>query len=291
MAALNVPKFGALGILEAVWHFTGRYAPQGNIGKYTDQAIESWVGWNGRPGAMIEELIRCRWIDQDPVHRLLVHDWHQHADKATKNALGRAELSFCTPTVRTPSVRRPYKKPESSTASRLPEPVPEPEPGPEPVPEPEPEFPAKDSGKEKSSDQARVSSSKGKPSKVVDPRTGVFKDFFTRYYKQQVKAKPPWDGQEGAGLKKFLEANPEITQDDWQRILDNRTNSPGINHAARLSAWINRTALSWLNGLADDWGKPITQDRNSRKTPASQKLSEIDHQSSYGLKDNVGKWQ
>jgi hypothetical protein len=69
---------------------------------------------------------------------------------------------------------------------------------------------------------------------------------------------PPWDGQEGAALKKFLKANPTITREQWTSILDNRTRSPGINHAARLSEWINRRALSWLNGPADDWGKPLT---------------------------------
>ncbi len=98
MAVLNLSKYAALGILEAVWHFTGRYAPQGNIGKYSDQAIEMWVGWDGRPSAMVEALVGCRWLDRDSVHRLLVHDWAQHADKATKNALGRAELPFCTAT-------------------------------------------------------------------------------------------------------------------------------------------------------------------------------------------------
>jgi hypothetical protein len=142
-ARLGLPKGATLGYLECLWHFTGRFCPQGNLGKYEDSAIEAWAEWPGEPGAMIAAMIESRWIDHDDVHRLLIHDWHQHADKATKNALKRAKLDFCTPTVRTevsrvrtasPGVRIPYC--EMDQASRLPEPVPEPAPGPEPVPVP-----------------------------------------------------------------------------------------------------------------------------------------------------------
>jgi hypothetical protein len=142
-ARLGRPKYVALGCLEAIWHFTGRFTPQGNLGKYTDQAIEAWVEWDGQPGALITALIGAGWLDADPVHRLLVHDWGQHADKATKNALNRAHIGFCTDPVRTPSVQSTDEKPELSTVSRLPEPV--------PVPVPVPEAKAKAAAKEKPS--------------------------------------------------------------------------------------------------------------------------------------------
>lgn len=132
-AILGQPKGPVAGWLEMLWHFTGRFTPQGNIGKYSDQAIETWVEWDGAPGSLIQALIQAGWIDRDPVHRLLVHDWSQHADKATKNALMRAKLEFCSASVRTEYERGTNKEPESGTPSRLPEPEPE------PVPEPEPE--------------------------------------------------------------------------------------------------------------------------------------------------------
>jgi hypothetical protein len=130
-SVLRLPRGEALGWLECIWHFTVRFTPQGNIGKYSDAAIEAWCEWGGEPGALIAALIQSGWLDEDPGCRLLVHDWATHADKATKNALSRAKLSFCTPTVRTEYIQRPYEKPDSSTASRLP--VPEPEPEPEPA--------------------------------------------------------------------------------------------------------------------------------------------------------------
>jgi hypothetical protein len=133
---LGLPKGASLGWLEALWHFTGRFTPQGNIGKYTDQAIEAWVEWDGAPGELVAALIETGWLDKDCDHRILVHDWREHADKATKNALSRANLTFCTPGVRTEGVRCTYTNPESGTVYRLPVPEPVPVPVPEPVPAP-----------------------------------------------------------------------------------------------------------------------------------------------------------
>ncbi len=134
-ARLRQPKGAVLGWLESIWHFAGRFTPQGNIGKYTDEAIEAWVEWDGKPGDLVAGLIECGWLDADPAHRILVHDWHEHADKATKNALKRSKLDFCTPGVRTP-----YPKvqvcDENAAESGTVSPLPGPEPG--PVPEPEP---------------------------------------------------------------------------------------------------------------------------------------------------------
>lgn len=126
---LGVSRYVALGALEALWHFAGRFTPKGNVGKYSDQQIESWIEWTGTPGAMIEALVCSRWIDRDSVHRLIIHDWEFHADKATKQALKRSNLQFCVPTVHTPGAHNSFLKPL---------PVPEPVPVPEPEPEPEP---------------------------------------------------------------------------------------------------------------------------------------------------------
>jgi hypothetical protein len=133
---LGLPKYATLGILEAIWHFTGRFTPQGNIGKYPDSVIEAWAEWQGEPGAMVSALLQSRWVDADEEFRILVHDWDQHADKATKTALARSKRDFCTPNVPTLFTQ--------CTDSVLPEgglpvPVPVPEPVPVPVPVPVPD--------------------------------------------------------------------------------------------------------------------------------------------------------
>jgi len=131
-ARLNRPKYVALGCLEAIWHFAGRFTPQGNIGKYTDHAIEAWVEWDGAPGELIDALRGAGWIDTDPVHRLLVHDWAQHADKATKQSLGRVKLKFCVPTVHTQGEHLEHVTPNNGTPYSPLVPVPVPVPVPEP---------------------------------------------------------------------------------------------------------------------------------------------------------------
>lgn len=89
---LKVGRFQALGVLETLWQFTGRYTPQGNIGKYSDEEIEAWLEWDGAEGALVAALVKCGWLDRCPTHRLIVHDWHEHIDHTTKTALNRANM-------------------------------------------------------------------------------------------------------------------------------------------------------------------------------------------------------
>lgn len=89
---LKLNRACALGYLEAAWQFTGRFTPQGNIGKYQDAEIEAWVEWDGEEGALIAALIKCGWLEEHPEHRLIVHDWCDHVDHTTAQALRRAGL-------------------------------------------------------------------------------------------------------------------------------------------------------------------------------------------------------
>lgn len=92
------------GILEALVHFTAEFAPRGDIGRWSDARIEAalevprlraQVG----PGAIVAALTAAGYLDADPVHRLLVHDWKDHADDGTKKKLARAGHAFAEPTV------------------------------------------------------------------------------------------------------------------------------------------------------------------------------------------------
>lgn len=94
--ALGLPRYVAIGLLETLWHFCARYAPQGDIGRWMDEEISDWIGWEGEPANLIEALVSTRWLEPHPTHRLIIHDWHEHADEGTKVALKRNKLEFVT---------------------------------------------------------------------------------------------------------------------------------------------------------------------------------------------------
>ena len=267
-ARLSLPKYAALGLLESIWHFTGRFAPQGNIGKYSDQAIESWIGWDRDPGAVIPALTESRWMDADAAHRMLVHDWPQHADAMVHTTLARDLKCFADGTVpecgrlnqrererfhawleregiaARPQGRPSEKQPKSShnaagkqpNSAKKPKPEPVPEPEPVPVPETKTNTPA---------------GAKRPP----DPRALEFKNAFLDAFKTTNGIDAPWDAKEATNLARFLRANPSITLEQWNHVLYHRSLSP-INQKASLSTWVGR-ALAWLDATADEWGKPL----------------------------------
>lgn len=121
---IKANKSTTLGYLETLWQFVGRYTPQGNVGKYSDEEIEAWLEWDGEEGALVAAFIACGWIDVDDEHRLLIHDWDDHVDHTTRTSLKRSNLEvFSARTVREQS--------ENSVTDKCA--PPEPEPVPEPV--------------------------------------------------------------------------------------------------------------------------------------------------------------
>lgn len=88
-AKLSLSKFEGMGLLETLWHFTGRYAPRGDIGRYSNSEIEAWLEWKGAPDAAVDALTSCGWIDTHKKYRLVIHDWHEHADNTTKKQVSR----------------------------------------------------------------------------------------------------------------------------------------------------------------------------------------------------------
>lgn len=109
-SCLKCNRATALGYLECLWHFTGRFTPQGDIGKFSDEEIEAWAEWDGEPGDLIHAFVECRWIDRDDVCRIIVHDWQDHADNATRMTLKRAQLDFTEPVPVGSTVETPLKQ-------------------------------------------------------------------------------------------------------------------------------------------------------------------------------------
>lgn len=122
---LNIPRCQAVGLLEMLWHWTARFAIQGDIGRWSDDEIAAGAGWEDfeKSREFVTALVEAEWLDVDPIHRLLIHDWSDHADESVRKTLKNRGLQFLPENSR--------KIPEQSRKGR---PKPEPEPVPEPVP-------------------------------------------------------------------------------------------------------------------------------------------------------------
>lgn len=121
----------AVGYLELLWHFTAEFAPQGDIGKFDDRWIEAALYWTGRTGHLIHCLTIARWLDRHSECRLIVHDWHDHADDAVRKRLSRSGLTFLSLTAKmtvrnTVSDRTLSSRVADNGCLPVPEPVPEP---------------------------------------------------------------------------------------------------------------------------------------------------------------------
>ncbi len=86
----------AIGHLELLWAFTSTKTPQGNIGKWPDGAIAMACHWEGDPRQFVQALIDARLVDESHQHRLLIHDWTEHAQSWVRMKLAKAKLPFLT---------------------------------------------------------------------------------------------------------------------------------------------------------------------------------------------------
>jgi hypothetical protein len=133
---LDIPLHQAVGLLELLWHLTAREAPRGNIGKLTNETIALALDYRGDENRLIDAWIRTGWLDEDGEYRLLIHDWHEHADEAVKKRLTRSGQSFILARrveTNQPNVETKAQNGKLPRAGAGPVPVPVPHPGPEPV--------------------------------------------------------------------------------------------------------------------------------------------------------------
>jgi hypothetical protein len=93
-ARLNVVRPTAIGHLELLWAFTGKNSPRGDIGKWPDGSIARACDWMGPPEVFIQALKDARLVDDDETHRLIIHDWKDHAAGWVKAKLAKAGVSF-----------------------------------------------------------------------------------------------------------------------------------------------------------------------------------------------------
>ena len=89
----------ALGFLTLLWDFTADMATDGSVGRWPDGSIAGACDWRGQADEFICALVDAGWLDRDPTHRLLVHDWHDHCERWVKAKLDKAGKKFATQTV------------------------------------------------------------------------------------------------------------------------------------------------------------------------------------------------
>jgi hypothetical protein len=136
MQLLKLRKHSAVGILELLWHFTARYCPQGDIGKFSDEQIASAVDWRGSVPQLIDTLLIARLLDKNEKCRLYVHDWHDHSDDGANKWLERNGLTYANGLPPrghksrnvAPCLDISRKVRRNPEMSRLSEPMPQPEP-------------------------------------------------------------------------------------------------------------------------------------------------------------------
>jgi hypothetical protein len=114
---LRVRRHVAVGLLEMLWHLTARYTPAGDVGKWSDDEIATALDWDGDPGRLLQAFVAAGLLEPHPAHRLIVHDWAEHADDGVRVLLKRRGLPFVSRHVATCSDIIPLPKP-------LPEPKP-----------------------------------------------------------------------------------------------------------------------------------------------------------------------
>ena len=93
---LQIPLPYAVGLMEMLWHWTGDFRKQGDIGFYSNEGIAEAVGWTGSPDELIAGLVKEKWLDESKNKsiRLIVHDWPQHCEDSVHTHLARAGEYF-----------------------------------------------------------------------------------------------------------------------------------------------------------------------------------------------------
>lgn len=91
---LGIPLWQAAGLLEMIWHVTARQTPRGDIGKLSDEDIAIAIEYHEDERIMITALIESGWLDRDKTHRLIVHDWPDHAEDGVHLKIARSRQFF-----------------------------------------------------------------------------------------------------------------------------------------------------------------------------------------------------
>jgi hypothetical protein len=83
---LQLRHWQAVGLLESIWQCAALNAPDGDIGRLSNDEIAAELEWEGEADDLIDALADCDWLDRDEEFRLIVHDWSDHVPTWLKGA-------------------------------------------------------------------------------------------------------------------------------------------------------------------------------------------------------------
>jgi hypothetical protein len=134
--ALGIPLYGAVGLLECIFHIAQKHAWEGDIGRLTDDEIAEELEWKKEPERLIETLVEQKWLDRCECHRLRVHDWPEHADQTVRRNLAKAGKAFLLCYADAGTVLAPGRDDHGVMLAPVAVAVAEPQPVPQPQPQP-----------------------------------------------------------------------------------------------------------------------------------------------------------
>jgi hypothetical protein len=92
---LHIDIWGAYGLCESLWHFTARYAPRGDVGRFSIEQVAAGIAWRKSPETLFEAFRIAQLVDPDERGRpWYVHDWHEHAEDAVNRFLIRRNETY-----------------------------------------------------------------------------------------------------------------------------------------------------------------------------------------------------
>lgn len=83
--ALGIPLYQAVGILETLWLLAADCADDGVIGKFSDQEIADYLGWEKNASEIVRALTDTGWTVRGLSGKLEIHDWFDHCPNFIKD--------------------------------------------------------------------------------------------------------------------------------------------------------------------------------------------------------------
>lgn len=91
---LQLPRYVVIGLLEGLWYLTATNAHTGDVGRFKNSEIAAWLEWPGDADQLIEAFCEAGFLETSEKHRLIVHDWCEHAPDHLKSNLKRWGKTF-----------------------------------------------------------------------------------------------------------------------------------------------------------------------------------------------------